>query len=311
MTIEQARVVVHRKPWGVADLAPWSGLNCGSDLIGELSYERADPGAPISELLLKLLFTSAPLSIQVHPDDAYATSISLPNGKSEAWYVLDAAPGAKVALGLTKTLTRDQLRDAIEDRSIAEIVRWQAVDNNDAINVPAGTIHAIGAGLVIAEIQQRSDATFRLFDHGRDRGLHATHGAAAAHLGALEVQAPPKQLSEQRLLLAYNRHFVFERIALEPGSHWHLDATGETWLTAIKGDGKAGPFDLAHGSAVYAEGEPVDIRAGGIGVDCLVAYTGRDGPARMLLQRVPQQSPASDRQFDKARTQQRTIGTNP
>src|SRR3954463_6162403 len=93
-------------------------------------------------------FTNQPLSIQVHPDDAFAHSIGLPRGKTEAWYVLSATPQAKVALGLDRQMTIPQLRDAIDDGSIPGHVVWQSVLANDAIFVPAGTIHAIGAGLV-------------------------------------------------------------------------------------------------------------------------------------------------------------------
>lgn len=288
MTIENARVLVQPKPWGVVDLRPWSGVHRASELIGELSYERAEAAAADPALLLKLLFTSAPLSIQVHPNDDYARSIGLPNGKSEAWYVLHASPDAKVALGLNMSLTRNQLQEAIGDGSIAELVRWQPVDVHDTINVPAGTIHAIGAGLVIAEIQQRSDATFRLFDHGRDRSLHTAHGAAAAHLGAAETPIQPMRLSEQRLLLAANSHFVFERLELEPASRWQLDAARETWLIAINGGAKAGHVDLVQGSAIFAHAQKVSIWAGANGIECLVAYTGNDGPLPRLLGRMEQ-----------------------
>lgn len=311
MTIEQARVLAEPKPWGVGDLRPWSGLKHGSALIGELSYERADAAAPAAALLLKLLFTSAPLSIQVHPDDDYARSIGLPNGKSEAWYILHAAPGAKIAVGLNRSLTRNQLQSAIDDGSIAELVRWQAVELHDTISVPAGTIHAIGAGLVIAEIQQRSDATFRLFDHGRDRNLHTVEGSAAAHLGAAETQTQPNHLSDQRLLLAANSHFVFERLALEPDSRWQLDAARETWLIAINGDAKAGPFDLVQGSAIFAQAELVTIWAGANGVECLVAYTGSDGPVPRLLDRMEPRNATRVVQSTGNRIQTRTIGTSP
>src|ERR1017187_10074587 len=167
MAIERARVQALPRPWGVLDLTPWSTAAKDGIPIGEIWYDR--PGKPASDpsLLLKLLFTSQPLSIQVHPDDAYAQSIGLQNGKTEAWYVLSAAPEAKVALGLKRCLTPKQLRQAGEDGSITDLVEWHAVSQGDSIFVPAGTIHAIGAGLVIAEIQQRSDATFRLSDYGR------------------------------------------------------------------------------------------------------------------------------------------------
>ena len=282
MTIERTRVMVRQKPWGVADLGPWCGLDHDSGPIGEISYERADAAAPATSLLLKLLFTSAPLSIQVHPDDVYAKSIDLPNGKSEAWYVLDAAPGARVALGLTRSVTRDQLRRAIADGSIEQLVRWQTVEKHEAISVPAGTVHAIGAGLVIAEIQQRSDATFRLFDYGRNRLLHIDDGASAAHLGAPAIQIAPRQLSEERLLLVSNAHFVFERIQLTPGSHWSLDAAGETWLLAVNGDARVGPFGLTQGRGVFAQAAHIDIRAGRGGVCCLVAYAAGEPDPRLL-----------------------------
>ena len=172
MAIELARTQALPRPWGVVDLRPWNKAGNNGVPIGEIWYERPGKPTPTPSLLLKLLFTSQPLSIQVHPDDAHAQSMGLPNGKTEAWYVLSAAPGAKVALGLDQRLTRQQLRQAVDDGSISDLVVWQAVSPDDVIYVPAGTIHAIGAGLVIAEIQQRSDATFRLFDHGRQRELH-------------------------------------------------------------------------------------------------------------------------------------------
>ena len=145
-------------------------------------------------------------------------SMGLPNGKTEAWYVLSAAPGAKVALGLKRRLTPQQLREAVDDGSISDLVVWQAVSPDDVIFVPAGTIHAIGAGLVIAEIQQRSDATFRLFDHGRQRELHIESAIAVADAGPAHFQMRPNRLTDERTLLVSNPHFVFERIDLAPNS---------------------------------------------------------------------------------------------
>ena len=224
MAIELARTQALPRPWGVVDLRPWSKAGNDGNTIGEIWYER--PGKPAADpsLLLKLLFTSQPLSIQVHPDDAFAQSIGLPNGKTEAWYVLSAAPGAKVALGLNQRLTPQQLREAIDDGSISDLVVWQAVSPDDVIFVPAGTIHAIGAGLVIAEIQQRSDATFRLFDHGRQRELHVESAIAVADAGPADFQVQPSRLTDERTLLVSSPHFVFERIDLAPNSAWRLEA---------------------------------------------------------------------------------------
>ena len=287
MAIELARTRALPRPWGVVDLTPWSDAGQEGVRIGEIWYERAAKGPPDPSLLLKLLFTSEPLSIQVHPDDAYAQSMGLPSGKTEAWYVLNAAPGAKVGLGLNRRLTKDQLRSAANDGSIVDLVVWQAVLPNDAIFVPAGTIHAIGAGLVIAEIQQRSDVTFRLFDHGRQRELHIERAVAVADVGPARFLARPNRLTDERTLLVSGRHFVLERIDLPPNSTWCLEAKRETWLLVLSGDANAGSFDVAAADAVFAQSDRVDIRAGTIGMVGLVAYTGI-GPVPNLLRRLTQ-----------------------
>ena len=187
----------YQSPGALKICRPWSTSRRDGDAIGEIWYERPDNGAVDPSLLLKLLFTSQPLSIQVHPDDAFAHSMGLPNGKTEAWYVLSAAPEAKVALGLSRRLTPQQLREAIDDGSISDLVVWHAVSAGDAIFVPAGTIHAIGAGLVIAELQQRSDTTFRLFDHGRNRELHVESAILVADAGPADFQAATKPVNRR------------------------------------------------------------------------------------------------------------------
>lgn len=275
MTIEHAHAHSLPKPWGVVDLRPWSNAGDGTNTVGEIWYERSDSTAAPPSLLLKLLFTNQPLSIQVHPDDAYARSIGLPNGKTEAWYVLSAAPEAKIALGLKRRLTPEQLRHAIDDGSISDLVEWQPAHPGDATLVAAGTIHAIGAGLVIAEIQQRSDATFRLFDHGRGRELHIENALAVSNAGPADFRVPPIRLTDTRTLLASNSYFTFERIELAPNSIWCLEAELETWLLVIGGNARAGSFDLATGDAIFAQSDRVNLRAGGDGLAGLVAYAGR------------------------------------
>jgi mannose-6-phosphate isomerase len=281
MTIEHARAQTLPKPWGVVDPRPWSDAGRDGLPIGEIWYERCPPAAAAPALLLKLLFTNQPLSIQVHPDDAYARSIGQPNGKTEAWYVLSAAPDAKVAVGLKRRLTSQQLRDASGDGSIEDLVSWRAVYEGDTIFVAAGTIHAIGAGLVIAEIQQRSDATYRLFDHGRGREIHVESAIAVADLGPAESRAVPTRLTETRALLISNSHFTFEKIDLAANSAWRLEASRETWLLVIGGSGRTGALELKTGDVVFAQADRVDIRAGANGLAGLVAYPGRWVPELM------------------------------
>ena len=156
----------------------------------------------------------------------------------------------------------------------------------DVVSVPAGTIHAIGAGLVIAEIQQRSDATFRMFDFGRKRELHVASAIAVANAGPADVWPKPKRLTDERTLLVSNPHFVFERIDLAPDSACSLEAERETWLLVVEWQRPRRNFRrVAMGDAVFAQSDRVDIcRPGHDGMVCLVAYAGGQRPG--LLQRL-------------------------
>lgn len=288
MPIEHASVQVVRKPWGVNDLHPWSLIDGSGDAVGELLFQRADKNAPPTALLLKLLFTSEPLSIQVHPDDAFAHSIGLPNGKTETWYILSAKPGAQVAIGLKRNLTSQELRASIRDGSIADLVDWRSATKGDIIVVPAGTIHAIGAGIVLAEIQQRSDTTFRLFDHGRPRELHEDSAVAASCAGPLQAQSGPRRLTVARTALAAIPHFVIERIDLPANSNWILDADRETWILVLEGHARIGLASTSAGDAMFVEGDRAAIESGAIGMSALIAYPGPD-PIMPLLRESGEQ----------------------
>ena len=272
MAIEHAAVQVARKPWGVGDLHPWSSIDVAGDPVGELWFQRTHKHAPIPALLLKLLFTSEPLSIQVHPDDVFARSIGLANGKTEVWYILSATPDAQVAVGLKRSLSREELRSAISDGSISDLVHWRQVRSGDTIFVPAGTIHAIGAGIVLAEIQQRSDATFRLFDYGRSRELHIDNAVGAARAAPAQRQSPPEKLNETRTALVVSPHFVLEQIDLSAASVWILDAQKETWIVVIEGHGQIASTKVSVGQAVFAEADHVEIEVGPGGLRALLAY---------------------------------------
>lgn len=272
MALELARLQAVSKPWGSHDLLPWSGTDHHGVAIGEIWFQRRDPDALEPDLLLKLLFTREALSIQVHPDDDAARTMGLPRGKTEAWYVLSAEPDATVGVGLKSELTGAQLRAAIADGSIATQVSWRKVAAGDIIFIPAGTIHAIGPGLVLAEIQQRSDTTFRLFDHGRGRELHVEAGIAAANAGPAAEQAPSRGLGNARTLLVASAFFVLERLELAPGSVWKLRARSETWLLVIAGHGRLGPAQAGVGEGYFAQDETLSVEAGEEGLTCLIAY---------------------------------------
>jgi mannose-6-phosphate isomerase len=288
MPTEHAAVRVVHKPWGVGDLHPWSNVDGSGDAVGELWFERAGKDAPASTLLLKLLFTSAPLSIQVHPDDTFARAMGMPNGKSEAWYILSAQPDAQIGVGLKHQVTPQQLHTSIRDGSIADLVQWRPVAKDDVIYVPAGTIHAIGAGIVLAEIQQHSDATYRLFDYGRQRELHEANGVAVAHPWPLRTPCIPTRLTAERTALVASRHFVLERVELPEGSSWALLAEPETWILVLDGHGAIGLAAASIGQAIFVGGGRTSIEVGANGLRALIAYPA-SRPIDFLLRRLGEQ----------------------
>lgn len=162
------------RPWGVDRLpAPFSGP--AGQRIGEVWFT---PPAALDALLVKYLFTTQNLSVQVHPTDAQAPTGS--RGKEECWLIRHAEPGAKIAIGFKAPLGPEAMRAAALDGSIEDLLAWYPVQPGDFFYIPAGTVHAIGPGLSLIEVQQNSDVTYRLYDYGRGRELHLDAGIAVA-----------------------------------------------------------------------------------------------------------------------------------
>ena len=168
---------------------------------------------------------------------------------------------------------------------LPDLVHWQDVRADDAVLVRAGTIHAIGAGLVIAEIQQRSDATFRLFDYGRSRELHLDGAVGAATAGPSAPQPAAERLSDARLVVARSPYFVFERIDLTPDSYWEVDAASETWILLLEGDANFDLLRAQSGEAVFVENQRIRVRAGSAGIKGLMAYVASEPEHTRLLSR--------------------------
>lgn len=145
------------------------------DLVGDKVFEKSQLGFP---LLIKFIDAAANLSVQVHPDDKWAKENYDSNGKTEMWHVIDAEPGAGLYVGFKKGVTRDQYLKSVADGTVDQLLQFYPVQKGDTFFIPAGTVHAIGAGVLLAEIQESSDITFRIFDwnrvdeHGKPRELH-------------------------------------------------------------------------------------------------------------------------------------------
>ena len=194
------------KPWGRTDI-PAIFPNPDGRRIGEIWFDGPEGRHP--PLLVKYIFTSEKLSIQVHPNDAEGRQRGLSGGKEECWYILDADPGATLGIGLKRALSGEELRAAALDGSIEELMDWKSLKPGDFFFIPAGTVHAIGAGITLVEAQQNVDVTYRLYDYGRPRELHLDDGVAVS-------KAEPYALPTRNVPLGSNaRLMTGEPFALE------------------------------------------------------------------------------------------------
>ena len=157
------------KPWGRRGIDPRFGVDPDRQ-VGEIWFEP--PVGLALDVMAKYLFTTERLSIQVHPDDATARKRGYPRGKDECWIVLDAGEDAEMGIGTVRDVPSAELMEAARDGSIVDLMDWRKPKRGDFIYNPAETIHALGPGLTIMEIQQAVDLTYRLYDYGRPRELH-------------------------------------------------------------------------------------------------------------------------------------------
>lgn len=200
------------RPWGVERLPP-PFVTPGGERIGEVWFT---PPAALDPLLVKYIFTSQALSVQVHPADADAPAGS--RGKEECWYVLAAEPGAKLGIGFVKRLEPEQLRAAAGDGSIEQLLDWHPVRAGDFFYIPAGTVHAIGAGISLIEVQQNSDVTYRLYDYGRPRELHLDAGLKVARADRYPPRLHRQVPARGSVQLVEGPHFRLDRLQGPPGA---------------------------------------------------------------------------------------------
>jgi mannose-6-phosphate isomerase len=243
------------KVWGKTRLAPW--FPNSETPIGEVWYL----GGHELPILVKLLFTSERLSVQVHPADGEDG----PAGKTEMWHILEADPGASIAVGFREPITRERLRQASRTGEIEQLLNWVPVKPGDTMFSAAHTVHAIGAGLVLYEIQQNTDITYRLWDYGRAREMHVEKAIPISDLGVHPGVVQPKPLAPGRDELARCKYFATELAQLKAGER--IAPTPEKcqmWI-AIEGRGRIG-LEAFHPGEVWLlpeTGEQPEIRAEG------------------------------------------------
>ncbi len=242
--------------WGFNDLSPWFEFRTTGEPIGEvwltgnqcLAETGLLAGDSLDEivrdhttallgddyvsetfpLLVKILFPKEKLSVQVHPDDAMAQKYGDPRGKTECWYALDAQPGASVALGIKPGADPEKVRAAILDSTLEELLELVPVERQDMIFVDAGTVHAIGPGVVLLETQQNSDLTYRMYDYGRPRELHVDRSLEAMRTKTRAGKVPPVAENAHTKLIDVD-YFRVDRFVLE--------ASGDGALPGSESDG--------------------------------------------------------------------------
>lgn len=228
---ESWEVVDHHNGQSVVSQGPAAGKTLAElmqlwqgRLVGERVWQRIqDPAMPSQlrgrfPLLFKFLDAAQDLSVQVHPNDIAAARQLPPDlGKTEAWYILDAAPGSKIYAGLKRGVTRAQFAAAVEQRAVTPLLHSFPAEAGQCVFIPAGTIHAIGAGLLVAEIQQASDTTFRIEDwgrlgpDGRPRALHIPEALAVSDFEAGPVEPMVSAVTASEELLVECPYFRLSR----------------------------------------------------------------------------------------------------
>ena len=258
------------KPWGRHTLYPgFEDAAPDGAPIGEVWFQ--EPGDTSPDLLIKYLFTSEKLSVQVHPDDEQAQARGLPRGKDECWTILTAEPDSTIALGPKAPMTKEQLRADARDGSIEADLDWVPVKEGDFYYAPSGTIHAIGAGLTVIEVQQNSETTYRLYDYGRPRELHLEDGIAVSDPRPYAPYPSPGRIADDRKILVDGPKFVLERLAGSARTISLPDGV-TAWLVPVSGKGTVDGVAFAAGECLALTGAvQLDADAG---ADLLLAYPG-------------------------------------
>lgn len=250
------------KVWGIERLPP-PFPHPSKERIGEVWF---DPPPELEQLLVKHIFASERLSVQAHPDDAQARSMNVgSSGKSECWIILDAEPGATIAAGFREEISPEAMREAALDGSIVEMLVWHEVQPRDAFYIPAGTVHAIGGGVSLVEVQQNSDITFRLFDYGRPRELHLDQAMEVARTGPYPDEFRTRMDAHAGILVD-GPHFRLH--------YWHCGSpaavpkleSGPALLIPFSGEASYGDDVLVTGECALA----TEFDLGSLSGDCLL-----------------------------------------
>lgn len=246
MTLHRLTARPLEKVWGREGLPAMFGTE-PERRIGEVWF---DPPAQLAPLLVKYLFTSDKLSVQVHPAGGAASGLA---GKDECWLVLEAEAEARLAIGLLREMDAATLHAAALDGSIENVLVWHTPRKGDFFYIPAGTIHAVGSGITLIEVQQNCDVTYRLYDYGRPRELHLDAAIGVAHAAPWSEKNRRRVDQGNSAMLVDGPHF---RVAHLAGGDW--SRIGPAWsgpvqVVPIAGEVRCGDACLGPGESGWTE----------------------------------------------------------
>lgn len=272
--VESWNIAAHKNGMSVVSNGPLKGKTLGElielygdNLLGEVMNQQNIAKFP---LLIKLLDTADILSVQVHPDDNYAAIYEIGElGKTEMWYIIDAEPEATIVYGIEPYTTRDEFEKAIQEGNLEKYLKWLEVESGDVVYMPAGMVHAIGAGILLCEIQQNSDTTYRVYDwnrvdeNGRPRDLHVKKALDVIDFegkydrSKLEGLTVYKGTNSITHYIA-TKHFAIEKLEIDDGLNDYTDDSKFYILTAVKGSGH---IKYCDGMVEFDGGESILIPA--------------------------------------------------
>ena len=266
--------------WGKSDLKPWYDETGTTELVGEAwltgpqclvesGPHKGQTLASVAEkmggefpLLVKILFPADKLSVQVHPDDAQAKGMGETRGKTECWYVLEAEPAATVALGLKPGVGAKEVAASVESGTMETLLEHVPVSVGDMLFVDAGTVHAIGPGVVLLETQQTSDVTYRLYDYGRPRELHLEKGLQVMKSKTQAGKVAPHKMDGFTRLIE-QQYFVVDRFDIASAGEVTVAFDGAGCLVGLAGRGAVisgeGQLELSPGKAVVVPVGGADV----------------------------------------------------
>lgn len=244
-------------------------------LLGTASVKKYGSDFP---LLIKIIDANDKLSVQVHPDDAYARLQGEKNGKNELWYIIDAKPGANLIYGLRDDVTKEDFASAVKNGTVADTLREVPVAPGDALYIPAGTVHAILDGILIAEIPQNSNTTYRIYDWGRvgkdgkPREFHVKQALDVINFG-VQPASPAAKADGIRRTILRSEFFNIDEVTLD--CRFESKTKGDTFYVLMNLTGKAS-IHYEGGKTALEPGDTALISA------CLGKYY-VEGQSKLLL----------------------------